>query len=96
MCFGWTTFPTFNVYFYVFYTSFVTVGVIRCKVVSLGYPGALVHVAFTTPCPGFNRGKTAPGGGHGSRSPPGPPVVQCLHLGHPVCCIVCRVIPFVA
>jgi len=69
MCFGWTTFPTFNVYFYVFYTSFVTVGVIHCKVVSLGYLGALVHVAFATPCPGFNHGKTVPGGGHGSRSP---------------------------
>ena len=70
MCFGWMTFPTFNVYFYVFYTSFVTVGVIHCKVVSLGYPGALVHVAFTTPCPGFNHGKSAPGGGRSSRSPP--------------------------
>jgi len=69
MSLGLTTFLMFSNYFYVFYTSLVTVGVIRYKVVSLGYLGALVHAAFTTPCPGFNHGKTAPGGGRGSRSP---------------------------
>ena len=31
--------------------------------------GAFVHVAIASPCPGFNRGKNAPGGGRGSRSP---------------------------
>ena len=31
--------------------------------------GALVHAAYASPCPGSNRGKTAPGGGRGSRSP---------------------------
>ena len=37
---------------------------------SVGYTGALVHVAITSPCPSFNRGKNAPGGGRSSRSPP--------------------------
>jgi len=63
-----------------FYTSLVTVGVIRYKVVSLGYLGALVHVAFATPCPGFNHGKTAPGGGRGSRSPPTHSSWSCWEL----------------
>ena len=39
------------------------------RVCSEGYTGAFVHVANASPCPGFNRGKNAPGGGRGSRSP---------------------------
>ena len=35
----------------------------------MGYAGAFVPVVCTSPCPGFNRGKIAPGGGRGSRSP---------------------------
>jgi len=35
-----------------------------------GYIGAFVPADYASPCPGFNRGKTAPGGGRGSRSPP--------------------------
>jgi len=29
----------------------------------MGYMGAFVPVVYTSPCPGFNRGKTVPGGG---------------------------------
>jgi len=32
--------------------------------------GTFVHVGCASPCPGFNRGKIAPGGGRGSRGPP--------------------------
>jgi len=38
--------------------------------VTRGYMGTFVPVDYASPCPGFNRGKTAPGGGRGSRSPP--------------------------
>ena len=34
-----------------------------------GYIGAFVPADYASPCPGFNHGKTAPGGGRGSRSP---------------------------
>jgi len=37
--------------------------------VTRGYMGAFVPADYASPCPGFNRGKTAPGGGRGSRSP---------------------------
>ena len=34
-----------------------------------GYIGAFVPADYASPCPGFNCGKTTPGGGRGSRSP---------------------------
>ena len=38
---------------------------------SVGYDRGFIHVAKkASPCPGFNHGKNAPGGGCSSRSPP--------------------------
>jgi len=51
------------------YTLMVSIGVIHYDC-SVGYTGAFVPVAYASPCPSFNRGKIAPGGGRGSRSPP--------------------------
>jgi len=47
---------------------------------SMGYMGAFVPVVYTSPCPSFNLGKTAPGGGRGSRSPPAEPVFLWLYV----------------
>jgi len=52
------------------YTLMVSIGVIHYDC-SVGYTGAFVPVAYASPCPSFNRGKIAPGGGRGSRSPHG-------------------------
>ena len=55
-------------------STFYTISVSFVVILSSYFPwvtwGAFVHVAIASPCPGFNRGKNAPGGGRGSRSPP--------------------------
>ena len=59
------------------YTLMVSIGVIHYDC-SVGYMGAFVPVAYASPCPSFNHGKIAPGGGRSSRSPP-----IILYLGKP-------------
>jgi len=63
------------------YTLMVSIGVIHYDC-SVGYMGAFVPVAYASPCPSFNRGKIAPGGGRGSRSPQaGPSRMTSTELG---------------